>query len=395
MLNPKVLKCDLNILDSLILNDLNPANLKEACSEKTYSEWLSIAQEFKIQYEKNFLIDLFSLKEERLIKQHVYCHQERLTFLSDQLFIFITLKENTNNTPLSITSIQKSVCKIIEDLILFLRDRFPKYFRCLQPAPKKLIHSIREEFSESLHILRCQLTGENKLWEIALEPYETFIKGEKKSLCFKEIDYLKDLLVELKNVPGSSLFQNDDAILKKVLFSNNFNSWKFFFFLTEEIKYSVQAEDSLAGQLEKFYWHQKVVNQSIITPGLFLHYKRASIKNILSDWISEEVIFLEKKFQLLRPVEDLPRKLINNDFKVKTELSVPQLAFFVRILSETGIIKNKNTKELLGFFSRHFQTKRVLNISLASLYSKYYNVADSDKEVVKSFLIRILNRLNN
>ncbi len=389
------MKCDLNILDSLILNDLNPANLKEAYSEKEYSEWLSIAQEFKIQYENNFLIDLFSLKEERLIKQHVYCHQERLTFLSDQLFVFINHNENTNNTPLSLTAIQKSVCKIIEDLILFLRERFPKYFRCLQPAPKKLIHSVRKEFSESLHTLKSQLTGDNKLWEIALEPYEIFTRGEKKSLSFKEIDYLKDLLNELKNVPGSILFQNDEGIIKKILFSNNFNSWKFLFYLTEEIKNSVEAEDTLTGQLEKYYWHQKVVNQSLTKPSLFLHYKRASIKDSLSAWISEEIIFVEKRFQLLQPVNGSQNRLINGNFKIETELSVPQLAFFIRILTETGTIRNKNLKELLGFFSRHFQTKRVLNISLASLYSKYYNVTDSDKSVVKSFLIRMLNRLNN
>jgi hypothetical protein len=119
-----------------------------------------------------------------------------------------------------------------------------------------------------------------------------------------------------------------------------------------------------------------------------------SVKDAISEWISEEIIFLEKKVQLLSPVNE-QIKVVQNNFKLLTDLSVPQYALFLRLINENGIIKNKNTKELLRFYSQHTQTKKVLNISSDSLYVKYYNVSETDRQVVKSYIIKILNQLNN
>jgi len=116
----------------------------------------------------------------------------------------------------------------------------------------------------------------------------------------------------------------------------------------------------------------------------------------MSDWLSEEIIFLEKKYHYLKAADDQIRELpLHNNFKALTELSVSQFAIFLRLVSENGVINHKNTRELLRFYSQHTQTRRVLNISPDSLYLNYYNASDADRQVVKSYIIKILNQLNN
>ena len=284
---------------------------------------------------------------------------------------------------------------MLEELLYFLQHQFPKYFKFLQTVPKKLDKSTKEKFKNALQILKNRLADDDsKLWVIAFQPYEDFINSENNSLNYANVAYLQALLNDLEVIPGSSLFKKDDAFLKNTLFKYNFNSWQFFYFLTEEIKANVQHEETLAGQLEKYYWHQKVINQTIIKPAVILFHERISIKDAVSDWLYEEIIFLEKKVQLL-PLVNEQIKVGNNNFKVLTELSVSQYALFLRLINDNGIIKNKNTKELLRFYSQHTQTKKVLNVSPDSLYVKYYSVSDNDRQVVKSYIIKILNQLNN
>lgn len=263
------MECDLKILDSLIVNKLDPVKLNEAHSENDFSEWLAIAEKVHANYPSNFFTEILSFQDVKLIKKHVQCHQARLIFLSDKLYFFISLNKKKSKkycgSPLSFVAIQKSVYFILEELLNFLQHQFPKHFKLLHIVPKKQNKSIKEKFKGDIQKLKNRLVaGENKLWEIAFQPYEEFIKSERKSLCYQEIDYLQELLNELELIPGSSLFNRDDELLKNTLFQNNFNSWSFFYYLSDEIKDTVQLEETQTGQLEKYYWHQKVINQTII-----------------------------------------------------------------------------------------------------------------------------------
>jgi len=74
---------------------------------------------------------------------------------------------------------------------------------------------------------------------------------------------------------------------------------------------------------------------------------------------------------------------------------VSQLAYFLRILVETEVIKNPNDKELLKFYAKHTRTKKTETISSESLRVKFYNIEDSTKEEVKTIVIKLLNFIQN
>jgi hypothetical protein len=120
---------------------------------------------------------------------------------------------------------------------------------------------------------------------------------------------------------------------------------------------------------------------------------RSSVKELLIEWINEEIFFLEKIIQL----EKLPKSnsdLIDiKEFKLITDLSVPQLGFLIRIFIDSGLIKNKNLRAVTKFFAQFTKTKGSSNLSSGSLSNKFYDQSGNVEEVVKGVIINMLNQI--
>jgi hypothetical protein len=85
--------------------------------------------------------------------------------------------------------------------------------------------------------------------------------------------------------------------------------------------------------------------------------------------------------------------ITEKSFKIQTNSSVPQIAYFIRLLVDTGLIKNKNTMELVRFFSSHISSKQVKNIAKESFRRQFYEAEDSAKATVKDAIIKMLNQI--
>lgn len=174
-----------------------------------------------------------------------------------------------------------------------------------------------------------------------------------------------------------------------LMFYLNFNTFYFLTFATNKISKEVKELSILVHQVERLSFWVKLLNQNQVKPGFALKHDRPSIQEQLSTWLSEELHFIEKKKQLtlmLQPSGPLGKA---ERFKVNTILSVPQLAYSIRLLKEAGIITNQNQTELIRFFSQYFSTPRNKNLSSESLRIKYYN---NDRSSVR-FVQEILDKL--
>jgi hypothetical protein len=76
-------------------------------------------------------------------------------------------------------------------------------------------------------------------------------------------------------------------------------------------------------------------------------------------------------------------------------LTATELAYFIKVLIAIGLISTKSLRELFQFTSDHIQTKGSVNVSADSLYLRYFENDDSSKKAVESFLIKMLNELEN
>jgi hypothetical protein len=93
------------------------------------------------------------------------------------------------------------------------------------------------------------------------------------------------------------------------------------------------------------------------------------------------------------PVQSAPQ--MNFPGKLGTALSVPQLALFIRLLVDTKVIDQHSQSLLLKNIASVIHTARVSDISPESLRINYYTPNTAAKNIVKEYLINMVNRLKN
>jgi hypothetical protein len=173
----------------------------------------------------------------------------------------------------------------------------------------------------------------------------------------------------------------------------NFNSFYFLQLATTKIRNEVESLHSINSQLEHLSLALKKLNQAQVKPSFVLKPKRDSLKDLLSNWLEEEIYFLEKRRQLTLMIPQGDMKIENEtekEFKVKTILSVPQLAYSIRLLKDSGIITNENKSELIRFFSKNFSSAHSENISSGNFKKDYFSYEKAAVTHVQGVLNRLL-----
>ena len=138
----------------------------------------------------------------------------------------------------------------------------------------------------------------------------------------------------------------------------------------------------------------KKYNQVNEYPDVILYPLQKSIKDQISTWILEEIEHLERYQKSTLNNAQRVTNPQSTDFKLQTDLSVAQLGYFIRVLFETGVIKNKNQREVIRFFAHQFKTKQTDVISWESLRTRFYNVEEGTKDSIREVAINMLNQIN-
>ena len=107
------------------------------------------------------------------------------------------------------------------------------------------------------------------------------------------------------------------------------------------------------------------------------------------------VQFLERKRDLTTTSRITENDFAKKDFKLEFDMSVSQFAYFIKTLTETGVIQNKNISELIRFLSKFVKTKRSESISHESFRIKYYNPEENTKGAIRNLLHTAIGYINS
>ena len=119
------------------------------------------------------------------------------------------------------------------------------------------------------------------------------------------------------------------------------------------------------------------------------------LKDQLSDWLLEEIQYLERKRELVSKSASNEDVFVRKEFKLEFDMSVAQFAYFIKAFVETGVIQNKNISELIRFLAKFVKTKRSESISYDSFRMKYYNVESNTKSSVRNLLHTAIGYINS
>lgn len=387
------MKYELESLEQLIANAVNQSQ-NSFLDPVKYVHWSNSLMNEIERAKRAFIKESFSLKKDKHIEVYIQHHQGAIIHLWDGLPSNSDLQTPEVRHMLQLLHIK------LGELLSFVEKHFSRYFDLAAKIPESYRLISAKDFSEKLPILTDALKSKGlktSVISLMIEPLKDFVENEEAKISFRKLIYLKELYNEIFELTETATDPKEvEKLVCTTMIYMNYNSPKFLSHCAKIIKEAYQAKSTLTEQLEKLSHYLKLINQQQEKPAFSLKHSQKSLKVQLSEWVIEEIIFLERKQQLSFSFKiDKAEVALQKSFKIMTESSVPQVAYFVRILMETGLIKNHSTIEVIRFFSSHIRTSRVENISADSFRSKFYNTEQTAKDAVKDDVLKLLNHIKN
>jgi hypothetical protein len=382
---------ELHVLDDFILNKLNPGSSVTDLNQEKMEQYVALVRIEARECHRRIFCNAHSLLDKEQACNFIRNHQAQLCFLIDQLFHYREL--NPEKIFHEYTNCLQIIERILTEIVKSVQDQFTNHFNfnanVTVISQLDYISNFKERLDE---IQKSNLNLDAELLSIALQPIFDFIKAAKNTgITYQRINYFDILLKKIESLEIAE--EDTEKLLISALISINFNSFEFYYYFTDNVQNELDEIESENTKHQILSKYLKEINQIYAVSELALRPNLLSIKEQLISWLGEEIEFLEKESRMLALLQQ-SKTQGEPEFKIHTELSVAQLGYFLKLLVDTGIIKNSNQKDVIRFFSRNIRSKQTGMISQTSLNSKYYNHEESNVIVVKDFLIKMLNEIN-
>lgn len=282
----------------------------------------------------------------------------------------------------------------LEKLLLFIETEYNEYLNVNIRVPLRSVLMKDYVIKPKLDFVRNSLLSiemDQELLKILFEPLlQLSTINIQSQITYYQFNYAVEYIFELAQLIDENTNEVNNSLIGKWLLDLNYNSFKFFDFMTNEINLEINKCDSDSEKLELLYNKLKQYNQHRCKINKPFNNKLLALKEQICGWIEEEIVFLNRKITM----DSLQSKSSNtpeSNNKILMGLSVAQISYFINILVQSGIIKHANQREVFRMFADNFKTNVTENISIDSLSSKYYNVEASTKSVMKQKIIELLN----
>lgn len=389
-------KYELSRLEGIISKDISTF-IKMNCTldQVLFADFKEAIKDETERIKNNLTKAIFIFRKRRAIKQYIRFHQREIIRLSGYLLNYVPPKRiHTTSKSLDNALLCQQLYWSLEELLRFVEKHFTEYFDQDAWIPEGYRRIVIDEIQKNIRPLQTgllQLGVRNELVGWALYPLKEFVENPSTEITYRKLIYVKELEKELYQLIDTTgeLTADPSLSVQWLLFYLNFNPLKYFNYCTNRINLFVNETENLSERIERLSLVQKLVNQYQARQGIGYDLKLKSLKEQLVDWLSQEITFLEKKQKNIL-AEVATDNAMEPGFKLKVDMSVPQLSYLLRVFVETHIIKNENIAFLLRFLTKIFQTKRTDDVSYDSAHNKYYNAETSTKGAVKKLLLRMV-----
>ncbi|MBP6023903.1 hypothetical protein [Ferruginibacter sp.] len=295
--------------------------------------------------------------------QYIKLVQALLRNISDE--VFDKAEEHSN------------VCTQIETTLGFIQNFFYEYFDFDSRITKFQFREISRCLKMKVDYLLLKLNNGNLL--------QAFYQAITEQCTFQEIDvtyrqlgYLQNIIQEIE--AGSPSVS--ESVIRNSLYYNNFNANCFAEYEIGLIKEQAENAESDTACILVLQHQLNLISQIKVKPTTCFDNKKASLKKIIADWITDEIKHLQQKNKQVSG-KDI---LIDPELKIQTSLSVAKLAVLIRLLVVDKIIINRTVAPMLKTVSKLFTTLQKDEISFGSLETKYHAPDKNTVSVVKEML---------
>ncbi|MGB3468142.1 MAG: hypothetical protein WBA74_22845 [Cyclobacteriaceae bacterium] len=331
--------------------------------------------------QEEYQIDTYVKNCQYIINNYKHILLKDLIPCDDQLLFQISGKY-------TITDIQRLIYQSLDDLLLFLEGSFSRYLdnKALVPCQKQLVvaSTVKSRINELISSL-TSINLDEELNRLLLAPLASYGKMRPMNFTYEELFYRGEYLDTICQFnKGVTL---DRKAILRLLWSLNYNSLAFCRYILKQIRNQVQTKCTFSEKLDQLFYYRKLASQWPVTTTRKYNPDLPPLKIQIIGWLEEEISFLERK-------QDQYGEVMHQHEKSMMNISVAQLAVFVRAFFETGMVKGTR-QELLHFTTRHYATEQQENISFASLKGKYYKIDIGTKRKVVRMIKKMLAHVEN
>lgn len=387
-------------LEHIVSVLINPAYLR---LDKPVKENLELTA-FMVKNEvnaikKRFTLAVLKAKDDTRIKIYIHRHQALLIGFADTIYSYLISDElhqpERTSRASTIIDFYEIIYGHIRHLLDYLEKNFKPYFDADARLSKICYQNFTREISNKLRLLKKGLKKQavdERLTNIIIEPFDK-LDLDGISITFRMREYLQLYLSEMLDQLQLRADNINTKQLCTLLLGLNYNNTRFFNFYIVQFE-TFNSELADATELIGYYLLQlKLLNQMNIRSTLAYNDHLPCITQQITHWISEELIFIEKKQRLVDGGQWVGQVSLPVNSKIHTSLAVSQLSLGIKLLIDSGIIVNNNYTELTKLVAQNFRTDRVEDISEDSLRNKYYNVEKGTADKMKAVIIELLNQV--
>ncbi len=270
--------------------------------------------------------------------------QQQLTMLSDQVNTYLSHSHNKIwKSQLFAISMRSHYLYILSELDSLDQEIFilyPDYYNSLVKYPnfkmRDLMPQLRRQVDSMCKYLKaCSIP--DALLHIVTDGLNSLL--QPRMLSRQAERYMLTFVEEVQKIENIQ-----EKTLLEILIQHNFNKPVLLLYLMENTERMLTEIHGLHEQIEKLVQLRGALPHQLNCGRQGLHFRQRSLKD-------EIVAFYQQKINHLKDLIAVKRKALQDKnnmeevFRMATELSVPQLALFIRILREKGVLVKKEQEK--------------------------------------------------
>ncbi|MDB5145970.1 MAG: hypothetical protein JWQ66_4685 [Mucilaginibacter sp.] len=378
-----------------IADSLNPAKERNELSPDFYENLRQQLEAESGRVTEALTKAIFTPAKDDLIERYIQYHQTGIIQLADQLQTCLAAYAQTGENTNGPEQLLNFFISCLFNLLHYIERFFSKYFDLDARIPEAYRLMAVREMSGAISGLLVSMEEKIKDPDLVacLSDYLLSFNEPQSlpNLNFRSLIYLKGLVNELEQVFQQKEVRHWDLKLSMTLIYLNFNHLGFLVFCQDSIRRELEDADS-ADQSRRILTRSLSLVKSLQTkPGFSYHPAWPNIKNMLENWLSDEVAIAMVSRH--KDENDLAPKTLPDE-KLPLHLSVAHIACLTRLFYEEGCFGNVSVTDLLKFTARHYRSKRQQQISTGSLSKEYYGINQVPAAVVRDLLQKMIARIN-
>lgn len=379
-------------LDILITVTLNPQKTK---TQNLSSEDIVKLNEHIVKESDKILSKIksvvFNLTDEAKIRCSVEKYHSGLISLLDQAL------ETRSLGSKNLKSLWDSITYCLDDLISFIEKRFANYLGRQERVSATYLSRTRADIIKLLSSVIDRPIHQHALkstLDIVIRELVDFLNlpVEKHTHTLQEVLYVRDLgsaIAEQNFKEERDVFSGLDELLIYM----NFNSREYMHDLTQRIMAQISNISLIPDKLERLIFLLKSFKQLPKKRDVVYCSANSDIYKQICNWFNQELSYFEKQihYSVTSPVSNVePNGVSGKETKIRSILSVDQMAIILRAADELKIITARSLSSVFKAIVPHLSTLNQENISFDSMRSKSYSAEIRDKEVVIHLLQQMI-----